>query len=57
MRIVITFLAGMTAGVGLVRITEGLSSAQMHLLWFFCAGAALGLAAAGICAIGGGDDE
>lgn len=57
MKILFTFLLGMTAGVGLVRITEGLSSAQMHLLWFFCAGAALGLAAAGICAIGGGDDE
>ena len=57
MKTVLTFFAGITAGVGLVRITEGLSSAQMHLLWFFCAGAALGLAAAGICAIGGGDEQ
>ena len=56
MKILLSFLLGMTAGVGLVRITEGLSSAQMHLLWFFCAGAVLGLAAAGICAIRGGDD-
>ena len=49
MRIVITFLAGMTAGVGLVRITEGLRPSSVTILAMFAAGAVVGLVAGAMC--------
>lgn len=57
MRIVITFLVGLTAGVGVVRLTEGLTTAQGYLLRMFGVGVALGLAACVICAAPWAEDK
>jgi len=43
------FLIGVTAGVGVVRLTEGITSSQARLMCFFLMGVLLGVVAAAIC--------
>ena len=43
------FLIGMTAGVGVVRLTEGLTASQLRMMAFFLIGVLVGIIAAGIC--------
>ena len=57
MRSLLVFLVGITLGVATVRLTEGLAASQLRLLEFFSAGAAIGLAAAGICIWGWRDEQ
>ena len=48
MRILITFLLGLTGGIAFIRYAEGLGRAARYGLGYFAAGVALGIFAAAV---------
>lgn len=49
MKALVAFLLGMTAGVGVMRLTEAFTASQARLMCFFILGIMIGMIAAGIC--------
>jgi len=49
MKALIVFLVGMTAGIGVMRVTEFSSANQLRLMAFFLLGVLIGMIAAAIC--------
>lgn len=52
MKALFCFLIGMTAGVGVMRLMDGMRASQMRLLAFFLIGVLVGMIASAMC-IGG----
>ena len=52
MKALIAFLLGMTAGVGVMRLIDGMRASQARLLAFFLIGVLVGIIASAMC-IGG----
>jgi len=49
MKALVVFLVGMTVGIGVMRVTEYSSAAQLRLMAFFVLGILIGMIAAAIC--------
>ena len=49
MKGLLAFLIGVTAGVGVMRMTAAFTASQARLMCFFILGIMIGMIAAGIC--------